>query len=258
MQAGSTKFASYNRPLSHLEVAELSGLWGHWKLDEGAGTTTADATLNANHAAFNAGSPNWISGIYTGALEFDGPSDDAITGAHFTPPAEGTVALWFRSDGPPASRQRLWGVGGNFEMWQDPDGLVSCDVATDGFQGGFITLTPCYAAGRWYHLAAVFDSDDETYQIYLDGQLHKSGVSSSAIAQQAADFLSFGTRTGTTERFDGALDDFRIYNRKLDASEVFEIFGLMAWYKLDETSGTVAVDSTGLGNDGARSPAARR
>jgi hypothetical protein len=135
-------------------------------------------------------------------------------------------------------------------MWQDPDGLVSCDVATDGYQGGFITTTPLSTTGRWYHLAAVFDSDDETYRIYLNGQLHKSGVSSWGITKQAANYLSFGTRTGSTERFDGALDDFRVYNRKLDASEVFELFGMMAWYKLDETSGTVAVDSTGLGNDG--------
>jgi Concanavalin A-like lectin/glucanases superfamily len=183
-------------------------------------------------------------------LEFDAPNDDAITGGQVAPPSEGTVAVWIRSDGAPAARQRFWGLGGNFEMWQDPDGLVCCDIDTDGVQGGCITTLPLVTAGRWYHLVVVFDSDDDSYRIYLNGELHKSGISSFNIAAEAANYLSFGARTGTTERFDGALDDFRIYNRKLDATEVFDLFGLVAWYKLDETSGTVAYDSTGLGNDG--------
>jgi hypothetical protein len=241
----------YNRPLSTLEVADLSGLWGYWKFDEGAGTTAADATLAANHGAFSAGSPNWVAAVVGNGLEFDFPNDEAATGNPWTPPAEGTVALWFRSDGAPASRQRLWGLGPDFEMWQDPDGLVSCDVATDGFQGGCITATPLLTPGRWYHLAVVFDSDDDTYSIYLNGALHKSGVSSWGTSPQAAGRLSFGTRTGSTERFDGALDEFRIFNRKLSAAEVSELFGMVGWYKLDETSGLIAADSTGLGNDGA-------
>jgi hypothetical protein len=33
--------------------------------------------------------------------------------------------------------------------------------------------------------------------------------------------------------------------------EVYQIYGLMAWYKFDETSGTTATDSTGRGQDGA-------
>jgi hypothetical protein len=71
------------------------------------------------------------------------------------------------------------------------------------------------------------------------------------LTAQAAAQLAFGNRIGSTERFDGALDDFRIYNRKLDAGDVYGLFGLKAWYKLDEPSGAVATDSTGQGKDGA-------
>ncbi|MCA9237651.1 MAG: LamG domain-containing protein [Planctomycetales bacterium] len=239
----------YGHPLTAAEVNEIYGLIGHWKFDEGAGTSIADSSGMGNDAAFAVGTPTWIDGVRGAALEFDGASS-AVTTAAVDPPNEGTITLWFRSDGPPAGVQRLWGVGSEFEMWQQDDGFVSCDVATDGFQGGFITAEPLDTAGTWYHLAAVYDADDDSYSIYLNGELHKSGVSTWAVEDEAADLLSFGTGTGATDYFSGAVDDFRIYNRKLSQQEIYEIYGLVAWYKLDETSGTLAADSTGLGNDG--------
>jgi hypothetical protein len=105
-------------------------------------------------------------------------------------------------------------------------------------------------AGTWYHIAAVYDSDDESYTIYINGELEKTGVSTADITARAAARLSFGTRTGATEHFNGTLDDFRVYNRKLSHAEIYQLYGLVGWYKMDEPSGTVAIDSTGLGNTG--------
>lgn len=238
----------YNRVLSPAEVAELYGLIGHWTFDEGSGTTMADSSGIGNDASFNTGTPSWIEGIYGKALEFDG-TNDAITNAAVDPAKEGAVSVWIRSDGPPASRQRPWGLGADFEMWQDPDGLVSMDVSTDGYQGGFITTTPLHTAGRWYHIVAQYDADDNSYEIYLNGELHKSGISTWAIVEQTANQLSFGTRTGSTQRFSGALDDFRVYNRQLSAIEVADLYGLVGHWKMDEGFGTTLVDSTAYGND---------
>lgn len=239
-----------SRAVSDAEVAEMYGLLGHWTFDEGTGTTAADTSLNANDAQFNTGTPTWVEGARGSALEFDG-TNDAITTASFEPPAKGTVSMWWRSDGPPAARQRPWGLGGNFEMWQDPDGLVSMDLNTDGFQGGFITTSALYAAARWYHIVAQWDSADDSYEIYIDGELHKSGISSWNITQESSALLSFGTRTGSTERFTGAIDDFRVYNRHLRVDEIKKLYGLVGHWKLDENSGSTALDSSGLGNDGA-------
>lgn len=256
--SGTTRFASdgtlddvriYSRAISAEEVVGLAGMVGHWKFDESVGASAADSSGNSRNASFVTGAPAWIAtGAYANALEFNG-SNAAATSTSVPPPTEGTVSVWFRSDGAPTARQRLWGVNTDFEMWQDPDGLVSCDICTDGYQGGCITTTPMHTAGRWYHLAVVYDCDDDTYAIYLNGQPHKSGVSTWGTSPQAATNLSFGTRTGMTDFFRGALDDFRIYSRKLSAPDIYELYGLEAWYKLDETSGNVAADSTGLLND---------
>ncbi len=239
----------YNYGLSAAEVNELYGLVGRWDFDEGSGTTIAESTGNASDASFNTGTPAWVDGIRGKALEFDGTNDARTTGT-IEPPERGAISMWFRSSGPPASRQRLWGIGADYEMWQDNDGLVSMDVATDGYQGGFITTSPLYDEGRWYHLVAQYDSETESYEIYIDGVLHKSGVSTRDIKQQAANYLSFGTRTGSSQRFAGALDNFRIYNRWLSLGEIAEQYGLVGWWRMEETSGSVVADSSGVGNHG--------
>lgn len=256
---GAYRFASsgiiddvriYNRVIDSEEVLSLYGLLGHWKFNEGSGASIADSSGNAHHAAFATGSPTWTSsGPYAGTLEFNG-SNDAATNNDFPPPSEGTVTWWFRSNGASASTQRMFGLGDNWEVRQESDGLLSFDLCASTASGVFTTTASLSTADRWYHVAAVYDSDDESYAVYVDGELQKSGTSNIAMSPQSAAKLSFGTRTGSTQRFAGRFDDFRIYDRKLTHAEIRDLYGLVGWYKFDETSGTVANDSSGLGNNG--------
>jgi hypothetical protein len=241
----------FTRSVTSAEVAALHGLIGHWKLDEGSGTTLADATINAGHATVSGGAPVWTNGMRLRALSFNGTTDQATTNQAFAAPSTGPLAFWFRSNGPPAARQRLLGLSTDWEVWQDPDGIVRFDICADGNTGGMHSVAALSTASRWYHCAVVYDSATEGYLVYVDGQLVKSGISAAGLNAQAAATLSFGVRTATAERFAGVLDDVRVYNRKLSAAEVYEVYGLVGWYRFNEASGTVAIDSTGLGRDGA-------
>jgi hypothetical protein len=241
----------YNRPLSSGQVAELYGLTGHWKFDEGAGTALADASGLGASASVANGAPTWATGIYSNALNFNGTTDDAITSAKFSPPSVGTVAYWFRSNGTPASTQRQLGLADNWEIRQEPDGLLRFDLGASGDIGGFQAVSTTMKSASWYHVAALYDMADDSYAIYINGTLDKSGVSTANLTAQSGALLSFGTRTGSTQRLAGSLDDVRVYNRKLSPWEIYQIYGLMAWYKFDETSGTTAIDATNRGQDGA-------
>ncbi|MCC6494495.1 MAG: hypothetical protein IT424_15910 [Pirellulales bacterium] len=243
----------YNRALLLEEVIDLYGLCGYWKFDEGGGGAYLDVSGAGRHAAIGGGGPAWIGGVRSNALRFDGVDDEGVTNNKFNPPATGTLAFWFRPTATATRRRRPLGLGGDWEIWQDPDGIIRFDLSCDGEQGGFKTIASFDEPNRWRHVAAVFDASDESFAIYIDGQLHHSGVSTRDIVKQAAAKLSFGNRTGATERFDGDLDDVRIYNRKLTQAEIFDVYGLAAWYKLDEVAGPAAVDSTGLGNNGVYS-----
>jgi hypothetical protein len=242
----------YNRALYDSEVRKLAGLAGYWAFSEGSGTTAADTSGQANNATLSGGA-TWTSdcGGYA-ALLTNGTGGIAQTGIAFQPPDVGTVAFWMRSTGAPAGTARIMGLGGDWELRQISDGRVISDLCGDGATT-IGTVTPLTEIGRWYHFAATFDSSNDTYAIYVDGTLESSGTNSVAMSQQPADILSFGTRTGSTEYWNGALRDVRVYNRKLCPTEIATLSGLIGHWKLEETSGTTAVDSSGLGNHGTYS-----
>jgi hypothetical protein len=70
------------------------------------------------------------------------------------------------------------------------------------------------------------------------------------MVQQAAGILSFGTRTGSTQYWNGAIRDVRVYNRKLCSTEIAALYGLVGYWKMDEVSGSTASDSSNLGRNG--------
>ena len=144
---------------------------------------------------------------------------------------------------------RLIGLGGDWEVRQQVDGTIVTDLCGDGATT-ICTVTPLTEVGRWYHLAFTFDSSNDTYAIYVDGKLERSGTNPVNMVQQPAAVLSFGTRTGATEYWSGALRDVRVYSRKLCPTEIEALYGLLGYWKFEETSGTTAVDSSGMGNDG--------
>jgi hypothetical protein len=241
----------YNRPLLSNELVQLAGLVGWWRFAEGSGTTAVDSSGMGNNVTLGA-SAGWTSDCSgnNNALLTDGTASGAASSsASFTPPDVGTVAFWLRSTGAPSGVARIIGVGSDWEIRQQVDGTVVTDLCGDGATT-ICTVTPLTEAGRWYHLAFTFDSSNDTYAIYVDGQLEQSGTNPNNMVQQPSAAISFGTRTGATECWSGALRDVRIYNRKLCPTEIQSLYGLLLYMKLDETGGTTAADSSGLGNNG--------
>lgn len=238
----------YLHAITPAEVATLHGLIGHWKFAEGTGTAAADSTLVANHSALVGGAAWTTDCAGDNALVTNGAGGIARTNAAVTPPSEGTVAFWMQPAASTALR-RVCGIGGDWEIRQLPDGRLIFDLCGDGatIVG---TIDPLDEAGRWYHVAATFNSANDTYSVYVDGELNASGVNSVNMVAQPAGVLSFGTRTGSTEYWPGALRDFRVYNRQLKAWEIAELAGLEGHWKFDETSGSAFADSSAWGRNG--------
>jgi hypothetical protein len=238
----------YQRALSETEVAELYGLVGHWKMDEGIGASAADSTAFGNHLTISGAS--WASDCSgNNALKFDGVGDTAVTGSNFDPPATGAVAFWMRSAGNPADRSRPFGLGDDWEMRQETDGTLSLDIGDEG-PPEFVTTEGLSDENRWYHVVAQFDEADDSFSVYVDGELMTSGTNSSDMVKQSENLLTFGTRTGSTQYWKGAMRDFRIYNRWLLSEEIVTLSKTAGHWEFDETSGMVAADSTVNANDG--------
>ncbi len=153
-----------------------------------------------------------------------------------------------KSNGNPPAIGRLFGAGPDWEMRQHPDGKIYDDLSADA---ATIICTPALnVVGQWYHVAATYNSSTNAYAIYVDGVLTSSGTHFNTIVQQPAGVLSFGTRTGSTEYWQGALREFRVYSRCLCPKEIAELACVPKNWQLDQNSGVTATDSSTLAANG--------
>jgi len=90
------------------------------------------------------------------------------------------------------------------------------------------TISSAFSSGTWYHIA--FTTQPSSYmKLYVNGAL--VGTSTVLIPANAAfsagqiTLLSIGCQTSGWGNFKGYVDDFRIYNRALSATEIAQIAG---------------------------------
>lgn len=300
----------YNRALSVSEIQKLysqggskltsqtpnaggdtlkSGLVGWWTFD-GADlvSNVADKSGNGNtgNMVNMATSSAKVGGVLGQALKFDGVDDYVNIGDPTSVDfGSGNFALatWFVTRNPTGSRQILIGkdVAGNRQF-----GLVydANDDSNNKLQIFYYlnstsavtcnsTSNNLVADTKWHHLAG--QRYGNTFQMYLDGvriNCDEAGTHGSMAASSA--ILRIGAReyVGFNNNLSGSLDDVRIYNRALSASEIQKLYnqggsklnsqtgnaggdtlkqGLAAWWTFDgaDLVSNVA-DKSGSGNTG--------
>jgi len=111
--------------------------------------------------------------------------------------------------------------------------------------------------GQWYHVTGVWNYTDDSLTLYIDAASYTtSGVVTSAGTD---DSFSIGSRTDSSQYFDGKLDEMRLWNHARPADEIGAITnkrqqgneaGLIGYWRFDEFSGTTATDQTSYANDG--------
>ena len=244
------------------ETSLESGLVGYWKLDEGSGTTTADSSGTGNNGTLTNMDPgtDWVSGYVDGALDFDGSNDYVsvpddpsldITGSF-------TLSAWIK----PSSVSAAWATivvkGYAYLIQLNYDKL---NIAIHNGSWSEMATDSVFSVDTWYHVVGVYDDTTSAFTIYIDGREIKTGAASFAPDADNTS-LSIGQSSQGAERFPGIIDDVRVYNRALSASEAALLFrttsnvtsapstGLVAHWPFDDASGTIATDATGNGSDG--------
>ena len=84
--------------------------------------------------------------------------------------------------------------------------------------------------GAWHHVAAVYRGTSvcSGFSLYVDGATENQSCIDETVSAtiQNAVALRLGTRDGNGVPFNGNIDDARIYNRALSASEVKQLYNL--------------------------------
>jgi hypothetical protein len=232
----------YNRSLTALEIGALmqsappsppTNLIGYWPLDDGAGTTAVDASGGGQPGTLLNG-PTWTPGRHSQALVFDGVNDYvniAPTASQNAFPL--TVAAWIKT----SSTTGIGGIvnkyvagsfngynvflnGGSICAWFLRS---STNYIYDG--GGCTHSSSGYNDNQWHHVVYVVDASGA--KLYVDGAQKSSlawtGAAGPTTTSQA---LQIGRYPGAgTSHFGGTIDDVRVYNRALTASEVLSLYG---------------------------------
>ena len=199
----------------------------------------------------------------TDVLSFDGVDDYVACGDISFYGQDFTFECWFKLNTIPASGStdyrlsicRHTGTNWSPGVWLH-GGLIRCHAQTGS--GGLYHDYSWSADTNWHHLSYSYDSSTDTILIYFDGT-NVSTTSTTFLDASGAGTLYLGDEgANTSHSFNGIIDDVRIWNtvrtqqqiqdnmnKRLTGTET----GLVAYYKLDEGTGTVATDSTGT-NDG--------
>jgi len=227
----------------------LGGLFIHKELAE----TTADSSGNG-HTATLYGCPTWqpSGGQVGGALEFDGVddrADDEGADSYLNGLSAITVSLWVNSDVANQDRGILFtrdptSADEELGIRYDKDGAFGGGKAgikasirtTSGYTQ--IESTSNVQTTVWQHLALVWESGS-SLKLYINGQLNPLRYDRGVISGTVSGVQKLMVGRGTKGRYwDGLIDDIRVYDRALDANDIYppsdSVPGLIGHWKLDE------------------------
>ncbi len=202
-----------------------AGLIGHWKLDEGTGTTVKDSSGKNNNGRFM-GAPKWVDGRLGKALDFDG-ADDYVEVPHSASliPTKGkaTVSLWInarRHRGPNNSQwQGIFAKGSwdprLFNLYTEASEVLHFSTGPGNNTVGSLS-TGKVPLNEWVHIAVAVDGQ---HIYYINGEPAGVGGQGATVPATGSAALTIG-QTGGGDYFSGMIDDVQLYDRALTAEQV--------------------------------------
>jgi hypothetical protein len=154
--------------------------------------------------------------------------------------------------------------GGNINLLFGVDGNLVCyfddEPGTGGAGAG--SSQAVWPAGTWIHATCVYEANADTLTLYVNG----TQVAQDTDTDDPADptdqpFMIGAGDFGDGEYIDATIDEVRVYNRALGATEVAELYragaslqkppnnlGLVGYWSFNEGTGTKATDFSGNSN----------
>jgi len=240
-----------------------SSLVGWWTFDDASSTKATDFSGYGNTGTISCSGvgcivPTFVSGKRGKALDFssNGTYYGVVSLPSSVPVASTnriTVSTWYYNKGgggDPRIITRNWCTAGSWLMHV----TLGFGVTTSGGCAGQIFASfGAMNVGQWYLLTGVFDGTN----IYS----YKNGVRVSTAAAGTVDISANAVGLAMMTGNNGQLDDMRIYNRALSASEIAALYrsgqvttkplaknNLVGYWPFNEGTSTKVADFSGNGN----------
>jgi hypothetical protein len=195
-----------------------SNLVGYWPMDETSGSTVYDASKNNNNGTLIDG-PTRTTGKMGGALSFNGTSQ-YVTISPPNPDSYVSVSAWFKRQGVPTGGYHIVFMQGTQIEISVPDssGQIRTGVTTVTLGRQVFNSGSGLTDGNWHFLALTYDGS--YLRAYIDG--------TKTLEQSVTGALQTGSATNIgyfpSYYANGFIDDVRIYNRALSATEIKNLF----------------------------------
>ncbi|MBS3144043.1 IPT/TIG domain-containing protein [Candidatus Woesearchaeota archaeon] len=229
-------------------------LVGHWKFDDTVGVSdpAIDSSIyNLPGTCASGACPSYLSasGQLNGAYDFDGTNDELTVADDdlLDLTTQGTIMAWIKRD---SSKWHGIIAKGNvpnhaYEIEVTPGNRFNCRVGG----GNFASSTTTIAVNTYYHIACTWNAG--TLRLYVNGVLEQTvaGIPNAPANSGALHIGSWPPASGPDwDWMDGKIDDVRIYNRGLSASEIQTAMGTSTSFDFtmaaNPTSGTVRLTNS--------------
>ena len=212
-------------------VSSLSyNMVGYWPLDEGTGSTTADASGYGNTGTL-VDSPTWQTGascVYGDCLSFTSSSDQYVNvpssySSNWSPKGSFTVSTWFKTTSTGTNPISDSGIAEDQTGWSlSASGQVQCRISN--YYSTIVNSPSTYSDGKWHLVTCVFNAG-QSLTLYVDGsQVASAATTLTSTRTYLPLTIGASLYPGSNGYFSGSIDDYRIYNSTLDASQIHQLY----------------------------------
>ena len=216
---------------------------GAWLFDETGGKVAKDSSDNGNDGDLQGGA-KFVKGKFGNAIELNG-KDGWVTVPEIGPLEDFTLMKWFNSTG----RVGLWRCFFNRDGWSPgfvhyqfrPDNKMEMAIHSNnpvrhpGWPNSKFTADKDIL-GKWFHLAVAYSSNDESVQVYFDGELDAEGKWGPLAGEFGPGRI--GSWDGGGREWEGMFDEMLLFDVALEEDDIISLMdnGLEA---------TLAVEAVG-------------
>jgi hypothetical protein len=221
--------------ITTIDIHKFYNIVGYWKFDEDSGGIAYDSSINFNDGTiYEAG---WISGKVGSCLGFDGlndyvevPDDDSLDITD-----ECTIETWINADVIDTYKSIIVKGDANIEGKINYGLQIQSEVTPgtlrffkyDESYTWIDSISQVPADGKWHHIAVTVDGANNV-NFFIDGA--PSGTGTFTLGPISDSSLYIGMHKhysgGSSQYWAGQIDEVKIFNCALDASEIQAIYNI--------------------------------
>lgn len=207
-------------------LSAQAGLVGHWKFDEGAGTTAQDSSGNNRNAVITNGT--WVEGKRGSAVSFSG-SWSFARAAIVDIPGSITMCAWVKPAAMPEREFNELAVvarsGYHNSLGCLTDGSFFFSLWNIENKNAYATAPKAEIAGVWHHIAGTYNEESRAVTVYVNGTAKKTvTLPAGGGVRKYEPVLYFGVGAPGSSKyasfFPGDVDEVKLFSRALSADEI--------------------------------------